>query len=72
MGFLAPGVGHIYLGVYHPGILIFVIGVLLKFIVDKIFPFPLNWIIFGFYWGWALLRVYKIYKIITGPAADVI
>jgi len=72
LGILAPGVGHIYLGVYRPGILIFVAGVFLKFIIDKIFPFPLDWIIFGFYWAWALIHLYRIYKVVTGPATEVI
>jgi len=68
---LVPGVGHIYLGVHHPGIIIFLIGVFLRFVADVFFPFPLNWAIFGIYWGWALIHVYRIYKVISGPVGQV-
>jgi len=70
LGFLVPGVGHIYLGVYHPGIMIFLVGVFLRFVADVFLPFPLNWIIFGIYWGWALIHVYRIYKVISGPVGQ--
>lgn len=67
---LVPGVGHIYLGVHHPGIMIFLIGVFLRFVTDIFFPFPLDWAIFGIYWGWALIHVYRIYKVISGPVGQ--
>ena len=67
---LVPGVGHIYLGVHHPGIIIFLIGVFLRFVADVFLPFPLNWGIFGIYWGWALIHVYRIYKVISGPVGE--
>jgi len=34
LGALVPGVGHIYLGVHHPGIMIFLIGLFLRFVTD--------------------------------------
>ena len=67
---LVPGVGHIYLGVHHPGIMIFLIGVFLRFVTDIFFPFPLDWAIFGIYWAWALIHVYRIYKVISGSAGQ--
>lgn len=67
---LVPGVGHIYLGVHHPGIMIFLIGVFLRYVTDVFFPFPLNWAIFGIYWAWALIHVYRIYKVISGPVGQ--
>jgi len=71
LGILVPGVGHLYLGVSRPGVMIFLVGVLLKFITG-FFPFPLNWAIFGIYWGWALIHVYRIYKVISGPTEQAI
>jgi hypothetical protein len=64
---LVPGVGHIYLRVHHPGIMIFLIGVFLRYVTDVFFPFPLDWAIFGIYWGWALIHVYRIFKVVSGP-----
>jgi len=34
LGALVPGVGHIYLSVHHPGIMIFLIGLFLRFVTD--------------------------------------
>ncbi|CAN5448734.1 hypothetical protein BH18THE1_BH18THE1_11750 [soil metagenome] len=70
LGVLVPGVGHIYLGVSNPGIMIFLVGVFLRF-VTGFFPFPLDWLIYGIYWGWALIHAYRIYKVISGPAGHV-
>ena len=70
LGALVPGVGHIYLGVHHPGIAIFLIGLFLRFITGYL-PFPLNWAIFGVYWIWALMHLYRIYKIVTGTSEQV-
>ena len=71
LGALVPGVGHIYLSVHHPGIMIFLIGLFLRFVTDFL-PFPLNWVIFGAYWIWALIHLYRIYKIVTGSTGQVI
>lgn len=51
LGSLVPGVGHMYLGVYHPGIMIFLVGVFLRFVTDIFLPFPLDWIVSGIYWA---------------------
>ena len=45
LGALVPGVGRIYLGVHHPGIMIFLVGLFLRFVTGFL-PFLLNWIIF--------------------------
>jgi hypothetical protein len=50
--------------------MIFLIGVFLRFVTDIFFPFPLDWAIFGIYWGWALIHVYRIYKVISGPVGQ--
>ena len=55
---------------HHPGIIIFLIGVFLRYVTDVFFPFPLDWAIFGIYWGWALIHVYRIYKAISGPVGQ--
>jgi hypothetical protein len=70
LGALVPGVGHIYLGVYHPGIMIFLVGVFLRFVTDIFVPFPLNWILSGIYWAWALFHLRRIYRIISGPGSS--
>jgi hypothetical protein len=66
LGILVPGAGHLYLGASRPGVMIFLVGVFLKF-VTGFFPFPLNWAIFGIYWGWALIHVYRFYNVISSP-----
>ena len=38
---LVPGAGHIYLGVHHPGIMIFLIGVFLRY-VRRLFSFSIK------------------------------
>ena len=38
LGALVPGVGRIYLGVHHPGITIFLIGLFLRFVTGYL-PF---------------------------------
>jgi TM2 domain-containing membrane protein YozV len=59
---LVSGVGHIYLGIIKRGIFILIIGLALWYIIPLFVPFPLSWVIFGVYWIWQIVDVYRIYK----------
>jgi TM2 domain-containing membrane protein YozV len=59
---LVSGVGHIYLGIIKRGIFILIIGLVSWYLISWFVPFPLSWVIFGAYWIWQIVDVYRIYK----------